>query len=454
MPLVVDTPDTPPPKKPVPVQVAAPEFRGVTVDTRYQEARRLLTHVEGASWTVNYYSQVLGVDNALSGQSLDRPAAVQQYKLIQGYELKVTTPLNSTQDQTTKEFNITGQANFMPSGLIPNKGDMFIADVGDGREALFQVTESERRTIYLDAAYIVDYVLVSYSNQDDRINDLNTKVVENLYYDVRRMEDGQNPFISYSDKIKLGDLQGQYAEIVQFYFSRFFSKEYRTLLLPGQANTIYDPFLTHNVLAMFRDEAHPNIKLIRQLNVGEDDNFDTPNIWTALRYRRRKELIGSMRLAGVVSTRTFSLEPMFDSIRFSGLEYVVYPADPVKSEDYIRKDYSKPLAPLTIMPTLSRLTRLIDVVRIPALYGLPSYNGPAVTPVTADAYVFSQAFYQNERPGQSGLELLFQDYLDGKAMDLVTLNQLAQTYTSWSPLEQFYQLPFLLAMLRSSIRGM
>jgi len=453
MPLITDTPSTPPEKKPQAVQVAAPEFRGVTVDTRYVEARRLLTHVEGASWTVNYYSQVLGIDNALSGQSLDRPAAIQQYKLVQGYELKVTTPLNSTQDQSTKEFNVTGQANFMPSGLIPNKGDMFIADVGDGREALFTVTDSEKRTMYEDSAYIVDYVLVSYSNQDNRINDLNTKVVENLYYDIRRLEEGQNPFISFNDKLKLGDLQARYVEIVQFYFSRFFSKEYRTLLLPGQEYTMYDPFLTHNVLTMFRDEAHPNIKKIRQLNVGEDDNFDTPNVWTALRYRRRKELTGSMRLAGLVSTRAFSSEPMFDGIRFSGLEYVVYPADPIKSEDYIRKDYSKPLAPISVKATESRLTRLMDVVRIPALYGLPSYSGPAVNPTTADAYVFSQAFYQNARPGQSSLELAFQDYLDGKAVDFVALNQISETYTSWALLEQFYQLPFLLAMLRSAIRG-
>ena len=77
-------------EQPPKVQIAAPQYRGVTVDTRYVPQSALLTHLEGSSWTVNYYSQVLGEDNAVEGQNVTREAIYQQYRLIKGFEFKVT----------------------------------------------------------------------------------------------------------------------------------------------------------------------------------------------------------------------------------------------------------------------------------------------------------------------------------------------------------------------------
>jgi hypothetical protein len=452
MPIIGDTNTTPPVEQPVAVLVTAKEFRGVTVDTTYEPATSLLTHVEGASWTVNYYSQVLGADNALSGQSLDRPAVYQQYKLIQKFELKVTTALNQSQDPGSKGFNVTGQANVFPCGLVPNEGDHFLADVGDGREGLFMVTSSERRSIYKDAAFVIDYVQVSYSEQDNRVNDLNSKVVENLYFERDFLENGQNPLISYDENRLIKELRNYYEELVDFYFTRFFSQEYRTLLLPGQDRSMYDPFLTRAVLKMFRDENHPNIKYLRELNVGEDDNYDISNVWTALLTKRRKELINCMSKIGLVLTRAFSADPVMDSIRYAGIDFAVYPADPDLSEDYRRKNYTKTISSVAIKPTPTRLVDLFELIQISELYGLPSNKAPAVNAVAYDTYIFSPAFYADTHPGQSGLEIAFHDYLDGKAYDLSTLTDLAKTYTSWGPLEQFYQMPFLMALMRSAIR--
>jgi hypothetical protein len=416
--------------------------------------RSLLSHIEGASWSVNYYSQVLGKDNALSGQNLDRPAAYQQYKLIEDFELKVTTPLNTTQDQTTKEFNVTGQAHVFPCGLIPNDGDCFIADVGDGREAVFEITNSEKRSFLPDAAYIVDYKIVAWSEQDSRIQDLNSKVIQTLHLSTEMMDNGQRGLIDIDDFTLSVKLQGYHNEIVDYYFSRFMSRDLRTLVLPGQDYAIYDPFLTHAVLAMLRDEQHPNIKLIRELNVGEDDNYLTPTIWTALNKKRRKELVGGMQKVGLVSTRAFTREPSMNSIRYSGIDYVVYPIDPVKSIDYLQHDQTKPLSDVLIKGTSTALVDLFDVIQITELNGLPSFDAPAVNRSQNDTYVFSPQFYQRTNPGQSALELAFQNYLDDRAIPLRTLLQMSVSYTSWAPLEQFYQLPMLLAMIRGALRRM
>lgn len=466
MPLIGDTPTTPPAPKPVPVRVTAPEHKSVVVDTRYTPASSLLTHVEGSSWTVNYYSQVLDKDNALSGQDLNRPAALQQYKLIEQLELKVTSPLQYSQNESSKEQTITGSATIYPCGLIPNEKDHFLADIGDGREGLFEITRSQRGSMYNDSVYMVDYELLAESTQDNRLLDLNTKTVERLKYRADFLLHGQNPLITLSESAQVDQLTAYFAELRDYYFSRFFSREYSTLLLPAQDYPIYDPWLTRAVLAMFRDEPHPNIKHIRNLNVDEDDNFDLPTLWTALLNKRRRDLkVGVMNKIGLVRSRGFSSDPRMDSVRYSGVDFVTYPIDPFKSEDYGRKDRSKPLSEHKIQLTSDRLIDLFELLSITALYGIgrTDLSSPiklrdeqikAVNPITHNSYIFSEAFYRNAPDGQSAIELLMQEYLDGKALHLPALTILSGSYSSWGKLEQFYQLPFVMAMIRAAIRRM
>lgn len=451
MPIIGSTPSTPPPRKPNPVEVTRPPFRGVTVDTRYTPVTNLLTHVEGMSWTVNYYSRVLDSDNALVGPALDMNPAYLQYKLIQNFELKVTTPLQSSQNQETKDFTTTGQANVYPCGVIPNTGDLFIADVGDGREAVFQITMSEQRSIYKDSAYIVDYVLINYS--DGMIDDMNSKVVENLYYNQDFLMHGQNPLISLSEFEQLKFLTQRFDEILDEYFQRFISKEYSTLIVPGQDYVFYDPLLTSAVLRMFRSTENYHISQIRELNVGDLDSYFTNNIWTAFMRKRRNDLKGSMQHYGTISVRNLTLDGMMESARYSGVEYLVCPTDPDRSEDDIREGFVPTFTDLMLVPTPTRLTRLFDLLSIGDLNGLP-VTAPAVNPVSGDWYIFSGAFYNRDSVGQSALELQIQNYLDGKAYDIPAVAQLANSYRSWGMLEQFYQLPFLLGIIQAIIRRM
>lgn len=455
MPIVTDTPKTPPVEAPVPVKVASPAFRGVTVDTKEQSPALTMTHVAGSSWTVNYYSQVLGADNALSNQSLDRDPTQQQYRLIQNLEIKVTSALNTTQNNEDKAFHTEGNATVYPCGLVPNEGDCFIASLLDGREALFTVTTSNKASVYRGSAYPISYEQVAFSEQDARIFDLNNKVVENLYFNRDYLLHGQNPLITYSEQQLLDELTGVRERIIAYYFKKFFSHEYSTLLLPGQEYSIYDHFLTKHVLMWFRDVKHPNIKFIRQLNMGDDDNFNASNVFTMMHTKSRDELFGAMKKVGLVSRNSFIIDPMMDNIRYSGVDMAVYPADPDKTEDYRRHDQSKILLETGIKKPEVRIQSLFDLIKVDELYGLPNNQAPVINPA-GDTYVFSNAFYQNIRngSGQSALELAVQDYLDGKQFNLTMLFDIAKTYTSWNVLDQFYQLPFLMVLIQSAIRRM
>lgn len=454
MPIVPENPNNLPAPQPEPVRVASERYRGVTVDSRYQSATSLLTHLEGMSWTVNYYSQIVDKDNALSGQNLSRSPVYQQYKRINRLELKVVTGLNQSSQDNHKSQTLAGQARTFPCGLIPNEGDMFVADIGDGREGVFRIILSDALSIYKDTAYLIDYELVDYS-EEIRAADLDSKVVENVYYVSDFMNHGQNPFISDQDYENMRRLHSYLEDIASEYFRRFVSREYATLIIPGQRHAIYDPFLTKAVMSIFASDSFVDLKRVRQLNCDEDLNFYTSTLWDALTLKKRGRLKGGSQAMGLLSARSFNSDAMMEGVRFSGVHYVVYPRDPEGAEDDVRTGRMRILSDEKLNAAPTRMIDLFDLINVTTLHGLPNREADPVNFITAESpYVLSKAFYRQETVGQSSLEIQTQLYLDSKAMNLDTLCHLAETHTSWPLLDQFYQLPVLLILIRSAIRRM
>ena len=95
MPIVNETNDAPPVQAPAPIRISAPPHQSAVVDTRYTPLQSLITYMEGSIWTVDYFSQVVNNDDQLQGQNLELPASLQQYKVIRGLQLKVTSPLRT-----------------------------------------------------------------------------------------------------------------------------------------------------------------------------------------------------------------------------------------------------------------------------------------------------------------------------------------------------------------------
>jgi len=453
MPIINDSPSAPPTPQPNPIKVAPVSYQGVAQDTRYTPLRSLLTHVEGSSWTVSYYSQVLARDNAVAMQNLDRDAVFQQYKHITNFELKVTTPITPpTQDQNVKALTITGQSNVYPCGVIPNEDDIFVAELLNGRSAVFRVTLSEQRSIYEEAGWIIDYILIDWLS-DDRLQDLTEKTVEELVYVSDFLTYGQNPLIAKSEYVQLQQLDSLYDEIAKDYFRRFVSNEYRTLLLPGQTFPIYDPFLTKAVLSVFGSQDSQLVKYVRELNVSDDDSLKTPTIWDALIAKKPFRLKTAATKMGLMSSATFTRDPMMDSVRYSGVKYVVYPRDPQRSEDDIRILKDKTLSDWQIQSVSTRETDLGKLITITELPGLPQRDVPGINRFN-DYYVFSESFYKNWNVGLSALEIQAKRFLNDYALDIPALLELTLTCSNWGPLDQFYQIPVLLILIRSAIRRM
>ena len=120
------------------IEIASPNTAVIATDNRYTPRINLITHVSGSEWIVNYYSQILTTDSQLSGQQLSLNATNQQYKKINQFKFKVSSPLTTSQNTEDNSMEVVGES-IIPNFIIPNVGDMFVADLGEGNIGVFKI---------------------------------------------------------------------------------------------------------------------------------------------------------------------------------------------------------------------------------------------------------------------------------------------------------------------------
>jgi hypothetical protein len=399
----------------------------------------------------------LDLDNAVRGQQVNSSGIYQQYVMIKGMELRVTSPLTQAQESEANSFSVVGTANTYPF-LIPNVGDMFRANVGDGRLALFQITRSEQKSIYKEACFEIEYLLVEYDTPE-RMADLNSKVVETVVFVRDFLMHGQNPLLHEEDYALFGDLANRFEEITRDYFRTFFVDEYKTVLLPGQGTSIYDPFLMQVLTGAFTTWDADEIRHLRKLNVDGDVNLKTQQIWEALFTGDKDMLDQCAPEMCLVSAREWIRDPMMESVYHSGVRYVIYPKNTANGLDYGIRQRLVPSAPLEIVmapcPTrkYQNQTNPIPTINIPDL-PIQYQNTPLIHPILKDSYyVFTKEFY-DQAEGQSLLEVCVSDYLEGKNVPNRVLLEFCKQYKQWGGLEIFYYVPVILLLLKANIRRM
>jgi hypothetical protein len=457
MPLVNPTPAVPPVEAPHDPRVVSPSYKGVTVDTKYIPSSALLTHIQGSSMQVAYYSQILDNDTDLNGQNPNRNPILQPYRLIKDMELKVTTPLTAQQINETKAMGMTGEANVYPF-LIPNQGDMFLTDIGDGREGIFRVTEVERKSIFKDTCYTIRYEFVEFSDTSEgqfRIADFKAKTLITYVYMKEFLQYGQNPVLLEEDAAMVENLTYIYGDIVKQWFKEFTSREFSTFMVPGQEFATYDSFLTKAVSKLFNVMDAPEMQFIRVLNDDGDDNMKTPTVWDMCLQRNVRVLRMLNRQMGLAFAKNFQSDPMMEGIYHSGVGYVVYPIDPRTSWDDKLKMKPELMTTYSLVDVPSIAGSLDELVTDAELEGLPYEGRPLIKQVLVDQfYIFSEAFYKQDTANMSRLEAAIWDFLNRKPINLRLLYLLCDTYQTWGGLERFYYTPFVLMLIRGVIRSL
>lgn len=420
------------------------------VDTSAQPRSTLVAYVEGAIYTVDYYTQILTENSGLYAHDPSRSATNQQFKKVSRLEIRLTQPLTQTQDEKEKTFVVRG-AGHITHGVIPNEGDMFAADVGDGREGIFQINSSEKRSIFKDSVYHVEFQLLYFSKDYvSRRDDLENKVVARYHYIRDFARWGQNPVVSDGRYKSLQELQTLYKQMIEHYFDWFFSRDRGTFLVPGQQGTVYDPCLVAAMHAIVPVRDFPKIQFVRNWSIDDDNLIRQPNLWTALLKRDEKLLIIANRKMGTVGVEAFNNYAPMRSLRYSGMDRIVYPILQNPSIDDSRNGMDRTASVDPFLPVPSLYGNLQEMTRPPA----PAFavDLPEIHPVLIDDnYVLSLAFYTSTAD-VSLLEKLTRDFLQGEGINPEHLHYLASNYFAWGGLERFYYIPILLILTQSLLR--
>lgn len=454
-------------KDPIPVIHHANTLT-IQQDLRYKSLKSIISSIQGYPMTVDYYSSVLGQNDDPRGYSLAASPIHAQYRLIRNMELKVESPVSHSQDGLTKQSTVAGTANVYPV-VTPNTGDVFIADIGDGRRGLYQVTSVESLSFFKDAVSRIQYELLDYLNPQI-IFDLNLKTVKILHWRKDFIDYGQNPLVEDEVIQWLRSLEQEYSQLQETFFKVYYSNEYDTILVPGQSAPTYDPYLTQTVLSLFMTSKTPHYTTIRRLNVEEDIVYHAESVFDAIAKRDIKILDRCIHRVGLTESRFFDVNPLHHSVRYSGIKYVVYPSEGAVNVDAQIRPSSKAITKARFdtneLAFRGQSTGEIGTMRYDMVVGsttdpetgetvhdVQEVELPLIHPINHDDYyIFSEAFYLKAETGLSLIEVQVLDYLRGRALNPHVLAKLCSDWPNWGVLEKFYYLPILLMLLYIHVR--
>lgn len=433
-------------------QAVPSPYAGITQENAYDSKISLLRYVEGASWTVNYYRQVIATHNDLRAPDKGQDGVYQNYEEIIGLEIKVSSPLSQgSQDQDTGLMNVEGSGLIYPQ-LIPNVGDVFIADSGDGRDALFLVTSVNRSSFRKDSVFQIDYILKYYIDPNGTtLKDLKNKTVQTFFFEKDMLLNNKTPLLIEDEYKFMKEATISYFEMVNYYFNTFYDKEFSTLIVPGQSDkAVYDPFVTDFILRITNTNESMNIRRVKLLITLDDEYLNQPQLYSILLNRSIHLLDQANQQMGLTSPLYFAPDSHLRGIRYTYISDLIYPINPDTTMNQKTDLSPKPINATTLIQTQSA-KNIYSISN--ELYVEGTLSIPYIYPVLEDEYyVFTENFYKN-LDQKSILESLTRDYLKQKAIDVKRMWPLLKRWHQFNRLEQFYYLPILILLTKAARWG-
>lgn len=458
MPIFDTTADPATPREPVvPITIQPEQHKSVIVDSKRTDRMHLVVAIEGSPWHVTWFSQVLGVDSAVSTFSPSVPASIHQLKRINDLELRVTSPLAPEHNAEEGAMSLSGTSNMYP-GVIPNVGDVFIADIGDGRDGVFQITEVNRKSIYAETTYEIQYRVIDYATDVIRSN-LNQKVIDNLYFVKDMMYDNRKPIITAEQYDTRNYLIDYYSSWVGMYLRMFISKGTKLLTVPDQnGKIVYDHFMNKFINTAFGVSEFPELMQMKTLAVRESAAMEVDTVLEMIA-KRQASLGGWIsRDMGLALAVSFSIRARTAGIYHSGVSHVVFPEDAGASCNVTENNFGV-LSMDNVKLDLTYESETVDVTT-----GNLNSKVPLVTPLRKTTrYIFSNAFYEfyspysrtrnsNDRSGMSILELELTKYLEREPMNLDNLSKVIGETHNLPKVEAFYLTPIVALLAKHAVK--
>ena len=457
---LIDRKPSPTPTPPKEPYVSEKPYVGSEVDSERHPVSSLLPYVKGFSWTVDYYRQYLTNDEESSSEQVSREAVYQQYQLIKDFELKVTSALSQDFESEAAEHSMVGTATIYPS-FKPIKGDMFTADLFDGRAGLFTIRDVNQKTIFQDSTYEVEYEIVDFLN-DTRKIDLESKVVVRTVFIRDFALNQQNPLVLDSVYEQIQRLRRGVGVLQKQYFWALYNQETQTFPVPKQRVGTYDPYLADFLTHVFPVSSRDPRSDVTLYHVGGDPGFSCKTLWDLVKESSTDFEGFITKEFDTISTRAFKTQPILNAIGYSRMERVLFPKDRDINEAYLNRHQHKVTHQRLDSPYSLEAWGEMELryaVRRKILNGLGDVPPvelfvPLIHPVGIDDYyVLTEYFYNQSQYGQSKLELQTRALIKGKKLDSAVLLELLDDVPNWEPMEMFYYIPLLSFLIRKAIGG-
>lgn len=449
MPLVNEPQPVPENPKDTPIKVDV-ENDVAVVDTDFEHLGALNTYIAGSVVRCAYYSSVLGKDDITTPHEGSLDPSIQQYKKIENFELKLQGQLDVNIDPQTQARMLEGEAIVTPGTLVPNKGDMLLLDVGQGRAGLFSVSEVRTATIFKGTAYTINFRLIRFidSQSDSGLTDLENKVVENYEYIQDLLGQGKEPVIQVSAARIYRKLKVQRTLLLEYYLNTFYSREKETLFLPDQLNRVYDPMVTKTLLRIYNTNEHPDLRDIRELNTDAVPELDYTTIWDCLLSCRSELLPTISRKAEIMGVGMFYNNPALINIAYMGVDKIIVPRSAYSVDRH--ESHRTLLSFKDFLPNPP--TKIDDLTNHTGIDpGEPQLQD---TPLVRElsGYLFNEEVYTSGEVS-SRIESLVVSYFNGTGLNQDDLLDLAERAYKWPWIEGFYYIPVLMILINSAVRG-
>jgi hypothetical protein len=452
MPIASYKPTSPIQTNPNKVTLEQDVVKSIYVSDEDKAIKSLVTYVSGAPWSVQWYAGVVTEHSDIRELDTSQKAIFQQYEKINNLEIRVTTPLTESNDSTIGTMKVEG-SGLLYGNLVPNVNNYFLTNSGDNNTGFFRVTRVERRSFNNDSVYTIEYVLVGFTSNSTvrtQINNIESKVIRQYYFNKDRVADGLQPLLKSEDHQQILDLNVLYKNICLEYFRTFFNKRYSTLVLPGQDTAIYDGYIVSYLMKIVTSRDAPELMLLRQHSNEENYCLEQPTIFNALLKRDISYLELCNKNMTLVSKNRFNKNSYTMGLMYTNINYVVYP-ETYDSSSQVGDDPSIITIPdiATILDTKNFQGSLYDA--IDNTYTTSTQTYKLYYPVLRDAnYVLSDSFYSN-LPDMSVLEILTKDYLNRNTLDIPMLLTISNRFKYMPRLEQFYYGPIIITLIKTAI---
>lgn len=442
-----------------PIQVTTPDIIETPAKSIFtalvpeSKITSLLKYVEGYPWTINYYGQILNVNNTVEHFDPSSPNLSQPYYKVLNAIIQVSSPLSSSYSQETSTTTISGSA-IMPHGVKPNVGDMFIAQVDNGEDALFHVISVSRKTHRKDTLYEVEYNLYSYSSVDpEYIQTLEGRVNETYYFNKDSNFFNRDVLIKPSVKEANDRLLAFIAESTPYYFKTFVQPKTGSLLIPGHQYAMYDPLLTKFITKTVDYSSINEGRYFRPTySSGE---IEQSSIWDCLLTRTLPHDNVTNKTYTFVPSNLLPIRARLGTVSMVGVNYILFPTDPFGNHQ---------VGTLKVTPgdrvgsiTTERNYHQVSDIIIETTNNNEVYNTFVLHDLFEDDYyVVSENFYTYLTDNSiyedvSYVELLIHKFLSGHAIAKEDLAVTVEKYKSWSLLHQLYLLPVMWLLIKANM---